>query len=232
VADTGSATLTVAGITEPPHSWSSGDTASNIANDLAAKLNADPNRQANALSVTSCGQNCSQINLQATTQGPDPSYSGGINHSNPSGYFPTSSFSASPTSATAMTGGAAGSPSLYSYALSFANDGSIIGGNDSANGNWSYGYDEFNRLTSSNKNSGAQTFTYAYDRFGNRWKQTVTAGTGPQPSYTFDGNNRITGAGMTYDALGNMLTDGLGNTFTYDAENRMIAADGNAYVYD
>jgi len=36
----------------------------------------------------------------------------------------------------------------------------------SVNGNWTYGYDPFNRLATSNKNSGATTYGYAYDRFG------------------------------------------------------------------
>lgn len=173
------------------------------------------------------------MNLTAITQGPDPSYNGGISHSNPSGYFPNSSFNASPLGATAMSGGAAGAPSIYSYALGFAADGSITSGNDSANGNWTYGYDEFNRLTSSNKNSGAQTFTYAYDRLGNRWQQNAPQG-GPAPQYNFDSNNHISGSGITYDALGNILTDGLGNSYSWDAENRLASINGGAwsYVYD
>lgn len=228
-SDTGTATLTVAGITEPPHTWGNGDTALNIANDLAAKLNADPNRQANAISVTSCGLNCSQINLQALTQGPNPSYNGGISHSDTTGYFPSSSFNASPTASTAMLGGSTGTPSLYSYALTFAPDGSITGGNDSANGNWSYGYDEFNRLTSASKTGSS--FTYAYDRLGNRWQQNNN-GT-PNPGYTFDTNNHIQpGSGVTYDALGNVLNDGLGNSYLYDAENRVASVNGVSYVYD
>jgi hypothetical protein len=41
-----------------------------------------------------------------------------------------------------------------------------------------YGYDQFNRLAS--KTSG--NFTYAYNRWGNRWQQT---GNGPEPQFTF-----------------------------------------------
>ncbi|HKD79705.1 MAG TPA: RHS repeat-associated core domain-containing protein [Candidatus Angelobacter sp.] len=38
---------------------------------------------------------------------------------------------------------------------------------------------------------------------------------------------------MTYDALGNILNDGLGNTFTYDAESRLITVvnSGGTYNY-
>jgi len=122
----------------------------------------------------------------------------------------------------------------YSFALGLAANGTITSGNDSANGNWTYGYDQFNRLVSSSKSTApAQGFSYVYDRNGNRLQQNVTQGTGPNPQYTFDNNNRIAGSGVTYDALGNIQTDGLGNTFTYDAESRLIKVvnSGGTYNY-
>ena len=124
--------------------------------------------------------------------------------------------------------------SIYSFTLGLAGDSNILTGNDSINGNWTYTYDGFNRISASNKNSGAQTFTYAYDRYSNRWQQNAPQG-GPAPQYTFNGNNQITTSGVTYDAAGNVSTDGLGNTYTYDAENRVISMGGNktaSYVYD
>jgi hypothetical protein len=70
-------------------------------------------------------------------------------------------------------------------------------------------------------------FKYTYDRFGNRWTETVTAGSGGiQPSYTFDLNNHISGSGILYDAAGNVTNDGVGNTYTYDAENRIVQVNG------
>ena len=99
---------------------------------------------------------------------------------------------------------------------------------------WAYGYDDFSRIASSNKNSGAQTFSYKYDRFGNRLQQNAPQG-GPAPQYIFDANNRISGSGVLYDAAGNITNDGLGNTYTYDAENRLITVSGAgsaSYVYD
>ena len=71
---------------------------------------------------------------------------------------------------------------------------SVASATDSVNGNWTYGYDQFNRLAASNKNSGAQTFSYVYDRKGNRLQQNVTQGSGPAPQYTFDNINRIAGS--------------------------------------
>jgi hypothetical protein len=90
----------------------------------------------------------------------------------------------------------------------------------------SFGYDSFNRLTSRNVYSGtAQNFTYSYDLYGNRWAQTLTAGSGPQPSFTFSyTTNQSTTAGYTYDAAGNMTQDGPtgqgGHTYTYAADRR------------
>ena len=59
-------------------------------------------------------------------------------------------------------------------------------------------YDEFNRLQTAGKSG--QAFSYGYDRYGNRWNQTLTAGSGPQPSFSFDANNRM--VGYSYDAAG------------------------------
>ncbi len=39
-------------------------------------------------------------------------------------------------------------------------------------------------------------------------------------------------SGYSYDAAGNLLSDGLGHGFTYDVENRIIATGGFTYVYD
>ena len=63
-------------------------------------------------------------------------------------------------------------------------------------------------------------YSYAYDRFGNRWNQTLTKGTGWPMSLTFNGSNQITTAGYRYDAAGNVVMDNV-NCYTYDAENRL-----------
>ena len=115
----------------------------------------------------------------------------------------------------------------------------MVAANDSVNGTWTYSYDDFNRLVSSacsaNCPDGQNTqgFGYVYDRYANRWQQNVTAGSGPQPQATFNGNNnRIDGD--SYDADGNLLYDGV-HSYTYDAESRIVAVDGGGtatYVYD
>ena len=126
---------------------------------------------------------------------------------------------------------------VYSFDItSFAPNGNVLAANDSSNGNWTYSYDQFNRLTGSNQNSGAAVYSYVYDRFGNRWQQN-----GPLSfSATFTGNNPSAPAnnnridGYTYDAAGNVINDGT-HSYTYDAENRLISVDnGNTstYTYD
>lgn len=112
--------------------------------------------------------------------------------------------------------------------LSYAANGSIVATNDSVNGNWTFGYDDFNRLLSASKTG--DSYTYDYDRFGNRWHQN-----GIQPSsLSFDANNHIAaGNGVTYDAAGNVTNDG-SHSYTYDAENRLVSVDAGSvtYVYD
>ncbi len=51
--------------------------------------------------------------------------------------------------------------------------------------NTQYAYDEFKRLKTTNYNNGQQTFSYSYDRYGNRWQQNAPQG-GWAPSFIFD----------------------------------------------
>ncbi len=111
----------------------------------------------------------------------------------------------------------------------YAPNSDILAANDSVNGNWTYTYDDFNRLMGSNKNSGAEVYSYDYDRLGNRWHQN-----GPHTMmFNFSGsNNRMDG--YSYDASGNLLNDGT-HSYAYDAENRITTVDNGAtasYVYD
>ena len=128
--------------------------------------------------------------------------------------------------------------SLYSFSLGYNSAGSVSSIADSQMGSWTFGYDPyfFGRLTSAtcsaNCPNGWGALSWTYDEYGNRWKQIVTSGQGPQPSYSFDTHNRITGSGVVYDNAGNMLNDGLGDTYTYDANSRLVNAQGFAYVFD
>lgn len=117
--------------------------------------------------------------------------------------------------------------SAYTLGLTYAPDGDLLTGNDSVNGNWTYGYDDFNRLKSAS--ATGQSYTYDYDRFGNRWHQN-----GPYTMLeSFSGNNNRMD-GYSYDAAGNLLNDGT-HSYSYDAENRIKQVDSGStatYVYD
>lgn len=100
-----------------------------------------------------------------------------------------------------------------------------------------HGYDEFNRLTSTVAVAGAGSpqgsYTFSYDRWGNRLSQTSSSG-GPSPNAAVDPTtNRI--VGYSYDAAGNLMSDGLSHSFTYDAEGNVVQVNGGgsgSYVYD
>lgn len=81
---------------------------------------------------------------------------------------------------------------------------------------------------------GSQGFTYVYDRYGNRWQQNVTAGSGPAPQYSFNAaTNQISG-GVAYDAAGNVTNDGY-HLNSYDAEGNISSVDNGStaqYTYD
>jgi len=129
---------------------------------------------------------------------------------------------------------------IYSVTVGHASNGDVNSANDSVNGNWTYTYDEFNRLTAASNST--TSLTWNYDRFGNRWKQNVLAGSAVATSNTFGGqNNRADG--YSYDAAGNLLNDGI-NKYVYDAEGRITCAisvvgggsctstTGTHYAYD
>src|SRR5579863_4340599 len=69
------------------------------------------------------------------------------------------------------------SGSVYSLGLTYEPNGNIATASDSVNGNWTYSYDALNRLLTAGQ--PGQAFSYVYDRYGNRWQQNVTQGTGP-----------------------------------------------------
>ena len=48
----------------------------------------------------------------------------------------------------------------------------------------------------------------------------------------FSTNNQISATGYAYDAAGELLTDGLGNTYQYNADGMITASNGAQYVYD
>jgi RHS repeat-associated protein len=127
-------------------------------------------------------------------------------------------------------------PTKYSFALNYAPNGNVIDASDSVNGNWAYSYDSLNRLTSAL--SPTTGLSWSYDSFGNRWQQTATKGSAPQPVASFTtATNRADG--VCYDAAGNALDDGPcpmygAHKYAYDGEEKLISSGYGAttYIYD
>ncbi|MFN7172996.1 MAG: RHS repeat-associated core domain-containing protein [Fimbriimonadaceae bacterium] len=96
-----------------------------------------------------------------------------------------------------------------------------------------YAYDALNRLVSASTTGPQWGQSYSYDGFGNRYAEEVTKGAAPTTYLTFNPvNNRITTAGFSYDANGN-LTAAPMRTMSYDVENRVtvVTHTGNGAEY-
>jgi RHS repeat-associated protein len=101
-------------------------------------------------------------------------------------------------------------------------------------GDWLYGYDTLNRLSTSyaiNGPNANQTGCWAYDPFGNRWQEAFSTATSSpcasgandnvfSTSRSYNSLNRDTG--FVYDAAGNVIQDLL-NEYLYDPEGRLCA---------
>jgi RHS repeat-associated protein len=225
--DTGNVYATV-GSTQESVSYGQSDTPSSIASGLANKFNNDGS------SLVTATVSGATVNLTSKATGSGSNYPLSTSSTtSQSQYFSQSSFGGSPSGPT-LVGGADGQARAYSIGLTYAPNNNVLSANDSVTGNWTYVYDDFNRLKSAN---GSQSYSFDYDRYGNRWHET------PGAQYTFTGNNNHidSGSGVSYDARGNMSKDGLGHSYFYDAENRLIQVDGTlgqcststaCYVYD
>jgi RHS repeat-associated protein len=103
-----------------------------------------------------------------------------------------------------------------------------------------FGYDTVNRLTIAQETGGTDEWNqaYGYDQWGNRavsgnYIPNTYATPSSLSQYT---NNQWLGTGASYDSKGNQKSLPL-RTFTYDAENRLVASTqpgmgAISYVYD
>ncbi len=132
----------------------------------------------------------------------------------------------------------------YSYGTT-ANNGNVLSQTIVIPGltlSQAYTYDQLNRLETSNENAGASwKQKFQYDRYGNRRIDSDPANTspdlvGPNPVLS-EANNRIvaqTGEQYQYDAAGNLMRGRDGQTYAFDAENKMTSFNGvgASYSYD
>jgi RHS repeat-associated protein len=139
---------------------------------------------------------------------------------------------------------------VYSYNDSYDHVGNMIASsNDPVMGNWTFTPDTLNRLVSATNvpvpvaTSATTYYCWSYDSFGNRSVQGISSKTfaspapacTPQSSSTYQGvwahpasgNNRLSStqqamSGVSYDAAGNILNDGV-NQYLYDGDGRICA---------
>jgi RHS repeat-associated protein len=212
-------------------SYGQNDSDSTVAANLATAIN-------NNSSYATASASGSSLAITARGTGAGTNYSlSASSATSDSGQFSSPSFSAS-ASGSSLTGGQNGQGSgAYSVTgITYAPDGDVTGATDSVNGEWQYEYDPLNRLVEAcetNCASPTNAAGYVYDRFGNRWQENALAGTiWSSAQLTFDANNRI--AGANYDASGDLLADAAGHTYIYNAQHRIVSADGGniQYVYN
>ena len=97
-----------------------------------------------------------------------------------------------------------------------------------------FAYDGDLRLaTAQATGNSTYNLTFSYDRYGNMHCTINGSTNGPCPQYTFNqSTNRISTAGFTYDAAGNLTADGTYG-YQYDAEERLSSvSQGNVYTYN
>jgi RHS repeat-associated protein len=133
------------------------------------------------------------------------------------------------------TGTAQGSPALfdkqYSYGTAGSNNGNIytITNVKDSTRTQSFTYDPLNRLLTAGDNAHWAN-SYTYDPWGNLTNKTPGSPAGESMNQPADTNNHL--SGLTYDAAGNVINDGLGGVFVFDGENRIKTAGSVTYLYD
>jgi RHS repeat-associated protein len=96
-----------------------------------------------------------------------------------------------------------------------------------------FSYDTLNRIQQAYTSGSNWGEAYTIDAWGNLTNRALVSGKtnyeplNAAPASTANGLN-----GFSYDAAGNLMNDGMGHAFTYDAENRLATAGGVTYTYD
>ena len=71
-----------------------------------------------------------------------------------------------------------------------------------------------------------------YDRYGNLLKINTSQCSAPALNVSVNAYNQITNSGYTYDATGDMLTDGSSNSYTWNGEGLLKSTGTVNYTYD
>ena len=254
IPDTGTITITLTSGTETFNASVDyqGESASDLASELAQALTGyDANNNPPMVNATTSN---GTLTMTSLVNGAAGQYAVNVTFTNQSTPLADDYDNTESGSMTLGFDGMLGANTVYSYGLTYNANSNVAAVTDSVMGTWNYYYDSLNRLTAAQASANAQTgfapyggalLGWGYDSFGNYLGETLSGSTSfamPQVNYTYAGhsyqngalsgamNNRIDGA--NYDAAGNVITDIAGNSYTYDAENRVLTAAGVSYMYD
>jgi len=246
VWDSGTVALLVNNSTLATATYGQGSTGVSVAAALAASAASATNSPVTVTAVNDA------LNLQATTAGVAGnaiSYSL-ENTTYSSSAFSAPSFPSAASSGTLAGGADQGANSgqvVYQYNTQFDGANNLTSDNDQVMGTWGFQYDTLSRLMAATDNETGNpntNYCWGYDAFGNR---TIQAGssapfqvgspscapagtasyTGTWAHYSTANNNRLDNTsqavgGVTYDASGDVVNDGL-NQYLYDGEGRICA---------
>ena len=130
---------------------------------------------------------------------------------------------------------------VYSFVDSNSkNNGNVmqVTNNKDTTRNQTFSYDQVNRLytakTAATSGTNCWSYAYGYDSWANLLSAQPISGytcTQSNLSLTVNTKNQITNTGLSYDASGNTLTDGV-NTYVWDAESQIKTAASVNYTYD
>jgi RHS repeat-associated protein len=259
IFDSGTVTLTVDGISGPQVHYGNGSTGSSIAQALAASYP----QTGSPVSVTA-SQNW--LMMFATQSGADTNYPYSITMTYDTADFSAPSFSFDSTTTGASSGNLVGGSTsgvtpIYTYSVpdptpttGYDANGNVLSYTDSVMGQWSFGYDQLNRLTTATNGHApvalagspswsapapgwAANFCWAYDSFGNRLAQS----TSNVAFSTANGSCATSGTLYqnviaSYDSNNRMTsTNAPGMTLQppgYDASGDITNDGKNAYMYD
>ena len=95
-------------------------------------------------------------------------------------------------------------------------------------------YDTLNRIQQGNSSGTQWGDKFTIDAWGNMTNEAAVANKTNHEGLNCPANtnNQLTTCSFGYDAAGNMTNNGMGTTYTYDAENRLTWSSGYKYVYD
>jgi RHS repeat-associated protein len=124
------------------------------------------------------------------------------------------------------------------FQYTYDRDSNVITRNNLLNAGFSeqYTYDNNNQLTSFTR--GAHTQSWTYDALGNWTSVTTDGATQTRAANAQNEYTSVSGATTpAYDSNGNLTTDANGNSYVYDAWNRLVAVNSGSttlvsYTYD